>query len=270
MNAYEEKRMARAARLRERAAKLQQVANTNSIDKLCGENNTGIPMGQPILVGHHSERRHRKALERIDNKLRKGFEAGEEAARLREAAVAAENNNTISADDPEAIQKLKEKLAGMEKHQAAMVAANKIYRSGPQTEESIAAIMAASGLTRENAIKGYTPYLGDLGFPGFTLRNNSANMRRVKLRIAQLEKTQAKPSISGERKGFQVEDDTEANRTRVLFPGKPAQPVIQWLKSHGFRWSPTNKAWQRSRSNGTDHLINELEKYLSVSLDTNT
>lgn len=34
----------------------------------------GIPFGQPILVGHHSERRHRKALERCETNMRKAYE----------------------------------------------------------------------------------------------------------------------------------------------------------------------------------------------------
>lgn len=35
----------------------------------------GIPMGQPILVGHHSEGRHRRDLARADNHMRKALEA---------------------------------------------------------------------------------------------------------------------------------------------------------------------------------------------------
>ncbi len=33
-----------------------------------------IPMGQPILVGHHSEKRHRRDISRIDNQMRKSVE----------------------------------------------------------------------------------------------------------------------------------------------------------------------------------------------------
>jgi hypothetical protein len=33
-----------------------------------------IPMGQPILVGHHSERRHRRDIKRIDNNMKKSIE----------------------------------------------------------------------------------------------------------------------------------------------------------------------------------------------------
>lgn len=38
-----------------------------------------IPMGQPILCGHHSEKRHRKDLERIDNNMRKSVEESKKA-----------------------------------------------------------------------------------------------------------------------------------------------------------------------------------------------
>jgi hypothetical protein len=39
----------------------------------------GIPAGQPILVGHHSERGHRRDLKRMDGHQRKSIELGEEA-----------------------------------------------------------------------------------------------------------------------------------------------------------------------------------------------
>jgi hypothetical protein len=39
-----------------------------------------IPTGQPILVGHHSERRHRRDLERHDRNMRKAIEHGERAS----------------------------------------------------------------------------------------------------------------------------------------------------------------------------------------------
>lgn len=40
---------------------------------------SAIPMGQPILVGHHSERRHRNDLERSDNAMRKSLEEDKKA-----------------------------------------------------------------------------------------------------------------------------------------------------------------------------------------------
>lgn len=48
-----------------------------------------IPMGQPILVGHHSEKRHRRDLERADNHMRAGVEALDKAEHYQRRAEAA-------------------------------------------------------------------------------------------------------------------------------------------------------------------------------------
>ncbi len=47
-----------------------------------------IPFGQPILVGHHSERRHRRDLDRIDRNMRTAIEEGTKAEHLRDRAEA--------------------------------------------------------------------------------------------------------------------------------------------------------------------------------------
>ena len=49
----------------------------------------GIPMGQPILVGHHSERRARKDAERIENGMRKSIKAFETAQYWKARAAGA-------------------------------------------------------------------------------------------------------------------------------------------------------------------------------------
>jgi len=54
------------------------------------EEKSGIPLGQPILVGHHSERRHRRAIERSDNAMRKGIEESDKAKYFAARAAAAE------------------------------------------------------------------------------------------------------------------------------------------------------------------------------------
>ena len=49
----------------------------------------GIPFGQPILVGHHSERRARRDAERIDSAMRQSIDQTKKAARHAERAAAA-------------------------------------------------------------------------------------------------------------------------------------------------------------------------------------
>lgn len=45
-----------------------------------------IPIGQPILVGHHSERKHRRDLKRIEKGMLKSIELTEKADKLQRAA----------------------------------------------------------------------------------------------------------------------------------------------------------------------------------------
>jgi hypothetical protein len=45
-----------------------------------------IPMGQPILVGHHSEGRHRRDIARAENNMRRGVDAYREAEATADAA----------------------------------------------------------------------------------------------------------------------------------------------------------------------------------------
>ena len=45
-----------------------------------------IPFGQPILVGHHSEGKHRRAIKRMDNLMGKSVKEGEKAEYFRDKA----------------------------------------------------------------------------------------------------------------------------------------------------------------------------------------
>lgn len=52
----------------------------------------GMPFGEPVKVGHHSEGRHRRAFERIDNNTRAAVAADDYARHLAARAGGAENN----------------------------------------------------------------------------------------------------------------------------------------------------------------------------------
>lgn len=66
-----------AARSDAAYAKVRQIAD-------------GIPMGQPILVGHHSEGRHRRDLKRMDDGMRKSVGEGKKAEHYAHRAELAE------------------------------------------------------------------------------------------------------------------------------------------------------------------------------------
>ncbi|KKN73239.1 hypothetical protein LCGC14_0402240 [marine sediment metagenome] len=121
MNSYEAKQEARKARYEELAEKNQAEAAREFHKGDLREEVSGIPFGQPIRVGHHSEGRHRNAIKRANNAMRRGIEAQSKAGHYA-AKAANVGKGGISSDDPEAVVKLREKLAKLEARQERMKA----------------------------------------------------------------------------------------------------------------------------------------------------
>lgn len=247
MNPHEMKQAERKERHASAAARLR--SESEAAFAAAAQAVEHIPFGQPILVGHHSERRHRRDLERHDQRMRKAIElqkAADEAARR-----AATESNAISSDDPDAPDKLRERIAKLERNQEIMVAANKIYRARIGDEEKVAKLISL-GLSEKAARNGLLPdFAGRIGFPGYALTNNSGNLRRLKDRLAAIESNAAEaaqPDIVG--KGWTVREDKEDNRLLILFDAIPDATLRGRLKQHGFRWSPSRKAWVRMLNNG--------------------
>lgn len=46
-------------------------------------------------------------------------------------------------------------------------------------------------------------------------------------------------------KHFIVIENEQINRYQIIFGGKPAPEIIKNLKENGFKWAPSQKAWQR-------------------------
>lgn len=167
----------RAERLTEWAEKRQRKS-AQAFD--AGRRATeGIPFGQPILVGHHSERRHRAALDRADRGMRAGIEHADKAASMTSRAgnIEAALDRAIFDDDPDALDRLRAKLADLEQQRAAMVEANKAYRKTHRQE--LAAVSSAYERSR------MVPYAG------YELSNLGGVITKTRERIKRLEGTPA-------------------------------------------------------------------------------
>ncbi|HUQ15208.1 MAG TPA: DUF3560 domain-containing protein [Gemmatimonadales bacterium] len=78
-----------------------------------------IPFGQPILVGHHSERRHRRDLQRLDQHQAKAYEQTEAAITLRRAADASRSHQKHLEDTGtiyRRLDRLRAELRKLERH----------------------------------------------------------------------------------------------------------------------------------------------------------
>lgn len=257
MNVYEQKQQLRRARLEDRADRLQRegaAAIDSGMTRL-----RAIPFGQPILVGHHSERRdrnyRRKAVGAVDRGIALQKEGAEASAR-----AAAVGTGGISSDDPDAVKKLKHQLAELERKQADMVKTNALVR-----KKDIAGLLAMGHhATTVNRWVG-SPIYGDK-FAAYTyeLSNNSANIRRIKERIKYLTKAAIRETKSEELPGgIKLIENAEANRVQLIFPGKPSSEVRGKLKAAGFRWSPTEGAWQRHLNSSAVYWARDLVSKLT-------
>lgn len=154
----------------------------------------------------------------------------------------------IARDLKEPVDELamnRKKLENEEKLHAMMVNANKIIRKNENVIEQLTAL----GMNSATANKLLTPdFANRIGFPSYALQNSNARIKQYKKRIEVLEQKQA--NSTGENSEFEfpagkVVLNFQADRVQILYNEKPAYEIISTLKSNGFRWSPSNKAWQR-------------------------
>lgn len=230
-----------------------------------------IPLGQPILVGHHSEDRHRRDIERIDNNMRKSIEHDKTAAYYQDKLAAMQANTAISSDDPDALDKLKDKLQGMEESQEYMKRINGYIRQVLKLadDKQVDALAEISGMKTAEAYTLLNPRWGGKGYASYSLTNNNANMQRVKERITEIEAQHKAIAEHGESVDTEYEDlglkvvmNLAINRLQFVFDGKPESEVRSELKSNGFRWSPRESAWQRQLNNGSKYVVERVIKEL--------
>ncbi len=237
---YEDKVEAQRQRLLERAerAEAQAKAAEHAWRSIMGR----IPMGQPILRGHHSERRHRRDLERARTSLSKAAEAQKKAEELRRRA--ANLGNTIRSDDPCAVEKLEAELAEREAGRELMKQINVAYRRGGWAAVREAQLADEKQIAEFDRTMKFVPGGTDVPFPRFSFTNASADIRRIAKRIAELKA--GPPTFEPmEGDGWRIEARADLNRVALSFDARPSDDVIQKLKRGGWRWSRREGAWLR-------------------------
>ena len=169
----------------------------------------------------------------------------------------------ISADDPQAVQKLEKKLAGLEKAQETMKAVNAYYRKHKTLDGC--PHLSAESIEKMKADMASQWHIEDKPYPTWALSNNSAEIRRVKERIKSLSQQREIVYVGWEFEGGKVEANAEANRLQILFEEKPDAATREELKSNGFRWSPKAEAWQRQLTDNAYRSADYIKAILPLS-----
>lgn len=211
---YEERKQDRIDRLNYAAGKASVQASAQY--KRSHDLVEGIPLGQPNIAG-------RPALPNLRAKsigaFERGVEASDKAGYYAGRAEAAESNTAISSDDPNAIVKLREKLAGLEAQRETTKASNKERKKAGKEQN-----------------------------PSWMLSNLGATIRNTKERIAQLEELENMPAEIIRFEGGEIISDADSNRVQIIFDERQDEAMTDKLKRYGFHWAPSEGAWQRLRN----------------------
>ena len=193
-----------------------------------------IPFGQPILVGHHSEKKHRRDIERSASHMDKGCAEYRKAEYHEEKARGLSRmlDNTIFSDDEDAIERLTEKLGDRRALQEGYKRINKIIRSKITPAEKVKEIMLVGIVGEENATemveRGY-------GIPAYAMQNNNGEIRRLEQRIKEITARKARQAEAEQAGGVAV--TISGDYATVTFAEKPEYSIIRSLKDTGFYFS---------------------------------
>jgi hypothetical protein len=203
-----------------------------------------------------------------DTADRRAQEAGEyldkAAKRLNKVLRGAVDNSLASA-----LKEAEGKLAERERAQELYKATNAALRKGDDAK------LAELGYKAEQIAGLKKPdFAGRIGVPDYTLKNNNAEIRRLRDRVEELQRRiaaaeqdntdeQGDEGSNEAAPGVRMVQNAEANRLQLFFDDKPAPEVREQLKSNGFRWAPSTGAWQRQLTDNALRVAKDIVKSLS-------
>ena len=140
-----------------------------------------------------------------------------------------------------------------------MKAINRILKNKKLSDdEKVNKVVTAGLLTSATAQALLKPdFCGRIGFAGYQLTNNNANINRMKKRLESLENMPTESKTTN-HDGFDVVENAEINRIQIVFPGKPDTETRSILKQNGFRWSRYEMAWQRHLNNSGRYAVSNV------------
>lgn len=219
------------ARLRERASRKSKEA-TQLLNEATNMMKS-VPMGQPILIGHHSEKAHRRLIERSGNKMDKFCEAHQYSKELESKADSMKYSPILSTDS-DAVELLKEKLNRAEETRDKIKEQNKELKAK-----------------------------GEPINPSYILQNLGAKIRDLKKKIESTEALKELTFNDFEFVGGEYK--FEENRHNIYFDSIPDSDVRQKLKTYplSLKWSRYSECWTRKHTASTSkHLYNEIRNFL--------
>lgn len=172
-------------------------------------------------------------------------------------------SEVIKCDDENAIEALKEKIEAKEESQERMKEVNKYWRkNGTMTGCGFLTDEQIEKINRSMAEDKWR--LSGVPFGSYHLQNNLANIKRLKGRLEELQNTKEKGNSEADYGKFKVIENTDIMRIQIMFDGKPEETVRNVLKANGFRWAPSQEAWQRQLTTNGKYALKRVLETLRI------
>jgi hypothetical protein len=167
-------------------------------------------------------------------------------------------NNAISASDPQSVEKLTEKLQKCERLQEVMKGVNAHWRKAGTCQDA-PGITDAQAEKLDAKVRSTTLSWERQPFSGYDLTNNNSEIKRLKIRIAEVTRNQEVGFSGWEFNGGRAEANTDMNRLQFFFDERPNDSQRANLKANGFKWAPTQEAWQRQLTDNAIYAAGRLD-----------
>jgi hypothetical protein len=208
-------------------------------------------MGQPILVGHHSEAKARRDQGRMDSCMHQAVENTDKARHHESKATNLEAalERTIFDDDQDAIERLEERAAAREAEAEHCKFVNAQFKrmkramakggGGYGTAKVLAELVRLAVVTEAEGVQiaktmALCPW-ESAPHPGYHLTNLRASIRRDRDRIEQI-KARREAGARAEAAGGVEIKDVGNGAVLVTFAEKPEREILDALKAAGFWW----------------------------------
>ena len=159
-----------------------------------------------------------------------------------------------TAYEPQSVEKITEELNKCVELQTTMKDVNAYWR---KTGTCVGApgITEAQATTLDKKIADTTRPWEKQPFSSYDLTDNNGKIKRLQSKLAEVSR-----GFSGwEFAGGRAEASTELNRLQLFFDVKPDDSQRANLKANGFKWAPTQDAWQRQLTDNAIYAANRLD-----------
>lgn len=232
--------MTRRERLERKAQRRREWADkaesrSNAAYKTAHTMADAIPFGQPILVGHHSEKRDRRYRDRIHNKFASAFADADLAKHHDSKADGIETqlDRSIFSDDANAIEALEQRIAQHEAKRESMRTINRLFRKGDR------AGLAGLGLDLDKlqeTVNTLQSWQDKQPYAKYELSNLGGRITADRKRLEYLKQTEARAAAAeASPNGITIEQCSNGY-VRITFAEKPAREILNALRTAGFWW----------------------------------